>query len=607
MSDKIAGRDGYDGRYPPIQDHGLIGNLHTIALVSIRGTINFMPFTRIDSPTIFTSLLDADKGGSFSIDCLHDNVTHKQMYLPDTAILMTRFLAADGVAELIDFMPVKKTEERCSLIRRLRIVRGQLTFRISCSPSFGYARHGCEIEKETSAGAYLFKDPTGEQNNIRLFCDLDMEVAKKGTETTITLKEQETVDLIMEVADHQQDHLDPESKMQSTISYWKEWSSKSNYQGRWKEEVNRSAMTLKLLTNYQFGSVVAAGTFGLPESPGGTRNWDYRFTWLRDAAFTMYAFLRLGYMNEAEGFMNWIRKRLEDTELQIMYGIDGTKELEEVELDHLEGYRGAKPVRIGNGAYQQTQMDIYGEFIDTIYLYNKHGGSISYQFWKKVEKQVNFLCENWKKKDHGIWEVRSQKQEFLHSRVMCWVALDRALRIAEDRSFPSETSRWKKVRDEIYRDIYENFWDEEKGAYVQYKGAKVLDASALLLPLVRYMSSSEPRWVSTFEQIKKELVTEPLVYRYKVEGEETDGLEGDEGTFSICSFWYVECLARMGNLDESILSFEKMLGYANHLGLFSEQLGLDGSQLGNFPQAFTHLSLISAAYQIDKQHHKLKD
>ncbi|MGB5977499.1 MAG: glycoside hydrolase family 15 protein, partial [Cyclobacteriaceae bacterium] len=311
---------------------------------------------------------------------------------------------------------------------------------------------------------------------------------------------------------------------------------------------------------------------------------------------------------EAEHFMDWIRQRLENgDELQLMYAVDGDKDLQEHTLDHLEGYKGAKPVRIGNGAYQQNQMDIYGEFIDTVYLYNKHGGSISYQFWKKLEKQVEYVCDNWQKKDHGIWEVRSQEQEFLHSRVMCWVALDRALRIARDRSFPSDTRRWKKERDAIYQDIYDNFWNEEKQAYVQFKGADVLDASALLLPLVRYMSSSEPRWVSTIEKIKEELISEPLVYRYKVEGTETDGLEGDEGTFSICSFWYVECQARMGKLDDAILNFEKMLGYANHLGLFSEQLGLDGSQLGNFPQAFTHLSLISAAYQIDKQRNKLKD
>ncbi|MGB5928045.1 MAG: glycoside hydrolase family 15 protein, partial [Cyclobacteriaceae bacterium] len=590
------------------QDHGLIGNLHTVALVSIKGSINFLPFTRIDSPTIFTSLLDAGKGGSFDVECIHDDVTYKQMYLPDTAVLMTRFLVCDGVAELLDFMPVKSQEDTCSLIRRLHVVRGRLTFRISCNPSFGYAKHGCKASRDEERKSYLFEDPSGEQENVRLFCDKEMEITDKGTVIEITLEEQESIDLVLEVVSNRKDHLDPDLQMQKTIAYWKEWAAKSTYKGRWKEEVNRSAMTMKLLTNYHYGSVVAAGTFGLPEAPGGTRNWDYRYTWIRDAAFTMYAFLRLGYMKEAEHFMDWIRQRLENgDELQLMYAVDGDKDLQEHTLDHLEGYKGAKPVRIGNGAYQQNQMDIYGEFIDTVYLYNKHGGSISYQFWKKLEKQVEYVCDNWQKKDHGIWEVRSQEQEFLHSRVMCWVALDRALRIARDRSFPSDTRRWKKERDAIYQDIYDNFWNEEKQAYVQFKGADVLDASALLLPLVRYMSSSEPRWVSTIEKIKEELISEPLVYRYKVEGTETDGLEGDEGTFSICSFWYVECQARMGKLDDAILNFEKMLGYANHLGLFSEQLGLDGSQLGNFPQAFTHLSLISAAYQIDKQRNKLKD
>lgn len=595
--------------YQPIGNYGVIGNLHTVALVSLEGSIDFMSFTRFDSPTLFAALLDKEKGGNFSIMPQLENFDTKQLYLPDTTVLVTRFLSEEGVAEITDFMPVKAEEANCVLVRKVVVARGKITFRMQCSPRFDYARAKHTIkgnEKEmilTSQGA--------DETSIRLCSSVPMRVQNDDIFAEFTLSATETADFVLEAAGGDEvTKRDVQyyatKSFNSTVNYWKRWIGKSRYQGRWREMVNRSALTLKLLTSYQFGSAVAAPTFGLPSVIGGNRNWDYRYTWIRDAAFTMYAFLRLRLMDEAEAFMRWIQQELEaivdqnDT-LQLMYSVDGETNIAETELDHLEGYQGSRPVRIGNAAFSQMQLDIYGELIDSIYLYNKYGGPVTYEFWRKLETQVEYVCRNWQKADHGIWEVRDEKREFLQSRVMCWVALDRAIRIAESRSFPSPIEAWRKVRDDIYRDVYFNFWNEEKQAFVQYKGATILDAAALLMPLVRFISPFEPRWLSTMKAIEKELVSDTLVYRYRLDDGATDGLDGEEGTFSICSFWYVECLARSGEVEKARLYFEKMLGYANHLGLFAEQLGPRGEQLGNFPQAFTHLSLISAAFELDRK------
>jgi GH15 family glucan-1,4-alpha-glucosidase len=386
-----------------------------------------------------------------------------------------------------------------------------------------------------------------------------------------------------------------------TIASWRKWLSKSTYKGRYTELIQRSAITLKLLTSAQYGSVVAAATFGIPENIGGNRNWDYRFTWIRDAAFTMYAFLSLGFFDEATAFMSWIANLCRDSELQLLYNIDGSKSSDEKTLDHLDGYKGSKPVRIGNAAAKQLQLDIYGELIDTVYIYNKSFKPITFDFWKLIEKQVECVVVNWKLPDHGIWEIRNERKEFLHTRIMCWVAMDRAIKIAQSRSFPYPEVKWLAVRDEIYNDIYHNFWNEEIGAWVQHKGSRQVDASALLMPLTHYISPLEPRWLSTMKMIDKELRLDVLIYRYQNHAEQIDGLAGEEGTFNMCSFWYIEALAKSGQIDLAVESFEKMIGYSNHLGLFSEELSKKGQHLGNFPQAFTHLALISAAIELNKQ------
>ncbi|MFP4294165.1 MAG: glycoside hydrolase family 15 protein [Cyclobacteriaceae bacterium] len=597
-----------DQHYLPIGNYGVIGNQHTVALVGLNGCIDYMCFPRFDSPSVFAALLDAEKGGHFLIQPQLEEQDYKQQYLPDTNVLLTRFLSYDGMVEITDYMPVKEKEHNCTLVRKVSVVRGKVDIKMNCRPRFNYARDEHETE-QVSEREIVF----GSTNwDIRLLADVDMQVKDGDALAEFTLSEKETVNFVMEAVsekgnkEDEKDNLHDyvESTFSETVNYWKNWVSKSGYKGMWRDTVHRSALTLKLLTSYHYGSTVAAATFGLPEQIGGERNWDYRFTWIRDAAFTMYAFIRLGFTYEAGEFMKWIRKQFDknidsDSNLQLMYSIDGESELDETRLDHLSGYQNSRPIRIGNEAYQQLQLDIYGELMDSIYLYDKYGERLTYDFWEKVTEQIDYVCENWEQADHGIWEIRSEKREFIYSRVMCWVAVDRAIRLAEKRSFPYPWERWRQVRGEIYKDIYYNFWDEDLQSFVQYKGSKTIDASVLLMPLVRFISPYDPRWQATMKAIEKELVSDTLVYRYNTV-KYKDGLNGGEGTFSMCSFWYVECLARGGEVEKARLYFEKMIGYGNHLGLFAEQVGLRGEQLGNYPQAFTHLGLISAAFALNR-------
>jgi GH15 family glucan-1,4-alpha-glucosidase len=549
--------------YQPIENYGIIGNLRTTALVSLSGSIDFMSFPRFDSPTIFVSMLDSKKGGYFSVEPQLKDYTSKQLYIPGTAVLLTRYFSDDGIAELTD----------------------QITF---TSINDGNAQ-------------------------LRLIADIPLQIRQKDGYAEFTLKQSETANIILEAVE--QEDIDATTDIdyyinnsyQETITAWRKWLSKSTYKGHYSELIHRSAITLKLLTSIEHGSVVAAPTFGIPETLGGDRNWDYRFTWIRDAAFTMYAFITLGFYDEATAFMNWISGLCADNKLQLLYCVDGTKCKEETELGHLDGYKGSKPVRVGNGAASQLQIDIYGELIDTIYIYNKKHKPITYQFWTLIEKQVQCVVSEWKNPDHGIWEIRNMKKEFLHSRLMCWVAVDRAIKIAEHRSFPYPMERWHEVRNEIYIDIYENFWNEEKQSFVQAKGTNRLDASVLIMPMVRFITPTDKRWLKTLEAIERELKLDVLIYRYLNQGGDDDGLEGEEGTFTICSFWYAECLAKSGQAEKANEVFAKLLGYGNPLRLFSEQLSKRGEQLGNFPQGFTHLGLISAAIAINKLNNKAEN
>lgn len=592
--------------YQPIENYGIIGDLNTTALVGLNGSIDFMCFPDFDSPSIFAALLDSEKGGSFEIAPAHGTPHHKQMYLPDTNVLLTRFLSEEGVGEVTDFMPVDRLGKEHALIRRVTHVRGEITYRMRFRPRFDYARIGHAVKKQGNDLIFISDKKDGLV--IRLKSTIPLEIKDNDGYAEFCLRPGQKADFLMEqVVDdkasqsHAEEHID--GRLFETMNYWKQWIGRSQYKGRWRETVNRSALVLKLMISQKYGSIVAAPTFGLPEEVGGDKNWDYRYTWIRDAAFTLYALIRLGYTKEAGQFMHWIEKVCsglkEPGGLALMYGIDGRKELEEINLTHLEGYKGSSPVRIGNAAYKQLQLDIYGELMDSIYLFNKYGDMISNDFWNDLSLQIDWLCENWEREDHGIWEVRGPTRLFLYSTLMCWVAMDRAVRLAEKRSFP-RPERWVKERDRIYNIIYSDFWDDKRGTFVQFRGGDKVDASTLLMPLVRFISPKDPRWLSTLKCIEEDLVSDSLVYRYCPD-EDLTGLKSGEGTFSLCSFWYVECLSRSGQLQKARFYFEKMLGYSNHLGLFSEQIGLQGEHLGNTPQAFTHLGLISAAFDIDRR------
>ena len=598
--------------YQPIENYAVVGNLQTVALIGTNASIDFLSFPYFDSPTVFAALLDEHKGGHFQLSPLIDGARRKQLYLLDTNILLSRFLAPEGVAEISDFMPVSLRSEGhdwqdtpTQLVRRAKTVRGELRYRMVCAPRFDYGRAAHKVEQRSDR-EFIFTAEGDGGTAMRLrSLDVPMRLENGDAVAEFTLGAEKTAAFILEEVRGREDthstgeHFVAES-FKETMNFWRTWMERSTYKGRWREMVNRSALTLKMLTSQKYGSIVAAPTFGLPESIGGGRNWDYRYTWIRDASFTLYGLNRLGYNDEAAAFMRWIENRIRELEpdgrLQIMYGIDGRHELTEVELPHFEGYMKSQPVRIGNGAYNQLQLDIYGELMDSVYLFNKYGKPVDYDAWQDVIRLVDWVCKNYRQKDEGIWEVRGGAQEFLYSRLMCWVAVDRGIRLAEKRSFPTPPTSWFKTRDDIYRQIYTDFWDSKANVFIQAIGRKDLDASSLMMPLVRFLSPTDRRWMSTLRAIEKELVEDSLVYRYRND----DGLSGGEGTFCMCSFWYVECLARSGDLEQARYVFEKMLGYANHVGLYAEELGPSGEHLGNFPQAFTHLGLISAAYNLNR-------
>ena len=597
-------------RYAPIGDYGVIGDLYTVALVGMDGSIDFLCLPHFDSPSVFAALVDAERGGRFQISPLLEGAARKQLYLPDTNVLLTRFLDAHGVAELSDFMPVEDAGLAHNLVRRAKTVRGEVRFQMRCEPRFDYARATHTAERRSDTEVLFFGRSGDGELVLRLRSSVPMRLENGAALAEFTLGADTSAWFVLEVVLAQEpspsEQPDYErDAFKQTVNFWRRWVARSTYGGRWREMVNRSALTLKLLTSRQHGSIVAAPTFGLPETIGGGRNWDYRYTWIRDSSFTLYGLMRLGYTHEAAAFMRWVMARCSELEpdgsLQIMYGLDGRHALPEETLPHLEGYMGSSPVRIGNAAFNNLQLDIYGELMDSVYLYDKYGSPIGYDAWTNVVRLTDWVCANWRRPDEGIWEVRGGRQEFLYSRVMCWVAVDRAIRLATKRSFPAPLARWHETRDTIYQDVFTRFWDPARRAFIQHVGATTLDAAALLMPLVRFVSPTDPRWLSTLRAIEGELVSDSLVYRYRLAGGFSDGLTGEEGTFSMCSFWYVECLSRMGDLHKARFFFEKMLGYANHLGLYGEELGPQAQHLGNFPQAFTHLALISAAFDLDRR------
>jgi len=599
--------------YQPIENYGIIGNMRTTALVGRNGSIDWYCFPKHDSPSVFGALLDDQQGGFFKIAAELDDVIHKQFYWPDTNVLVTRFSSATAVGEVIDFMPIETDLPNQWLVRLVRSRRRSMRFRLTCYPAFNYGRDRHDTKLVDEGAVFL-----SETLNLALVTDAELQPDDRGVTADFVLDEGESMVFILRHVHQPDDCGDPvscahaDALFERTVDYWRNWLAQSVYKGLWRGMVHRSALVLKLLTYEPTGAIIAAPTTSLPETVGGERNWDYRYTWLRDAAFTVYALLRLGFTQEAAKFMDWIEHRCSELKdgdtLQVVYSINGDRDLSETHLNHLSGYRNSRPVRVGNAAFDQLQLDIYGELMDSVYLYNKYGTQISYDFWRHLERLLDWVCNSFYLSDEGVWESRSGKKQYVYSKLMCWVALDRGLRLAAKRSFPADHQTWRELRDRIYKEIFEKGWNEELQSFVQVYGGDSLDAGCLIMPLVFFMAPNDPRMIKTLERVRKPpreggLTASSFVYRYSPNFK--DGLEGKEGTFNLCTFWLVEALTRAGKanpeyLDQARLIFEEMLSYSNHLGLYAEEMGVNGTSLGNFPQAFTHIALISAAWNLNE-------
>ena len=603
-------------RYPPIADHGLVGDLQTAALVSTGGVLDWWCTPRFDSPSVFAALLDRERGGECLLAAAEPDTTVHQIYLSDTAILITRFLTPDGVGEVIDFMPVNDPHtagDRHTVIRAARVVRGTMRFRLACRPRFDYGRAphrlgalggdavfhgpGSDLHLQATAPIELrHENSDPDHPDVTAGFTLSAGQVAAVALTSCSAEGEPPAPLTLETA---------RAAFDATRIYWHQWIRRSRYRGRWQQQVHRSAITLKLLTYAPTGAPIAAATMGLPEQVGGERNWDYRYTWIRDASLSVRALIDLGFTEEADAYRFWLSDRLRagntvsGEPLQIMYRVDGDPRLGEEVLDHLEGYQGSAPVRIGNGAADQLQLDIYGEAAYAIAQSAGLASAVGYRGWQANVALLDWLADNWDRPDEGIWETRGGRHDFTYSRVMCWVAFDRGIRLATDNARPADIPRWTAARDAIMRQVMERGWSEKRQAFVQHYDTEVLDASLLLMPLVGFISPKDPVWRSTLDAMEQELVSDSLVYRYNPDAS-PDGLSGSEGTFNLCSFHYVDALARAGRLDTARYAFDKMLTYANHVGLFAEEIGPTGEQLGNFPQAFTHLALISAAISLDE-------
>ncbi|MGY5044511.1 glycoside hydrolase family 15 protein [Streptomyces sp. 900105755] len=604
--------------YPLIENHGLIGDLQTAALVTTDGAVDWFCSPRFDSPSLFGALLDKDKGGHCTVRPAHPTCSTKQLYLPDTAILVTRFMTEAGAGEVVDFMPVTGTTatDRHRLVRLVRCVRGTMTFDVEIAPRFDYGLmkhqlhitpHGAVFAAED--GTELTVHPVREPEDQRLADVMTGQDADLRVSLTLAAGEQRGLMLETgaEGPPREIRRAEHERLFDETAVFWRTWLARSTYTGRWREVVERSAITLKLMTFAPSGALVAAPTAALPEQLGGERNWDYRFTWIRDASFSVYALLGLGFTEEARAFIMWLGDRVREGAgahrttgpLDIMYRVDGSSDLDERILDHWAGYAGSAPVRVGNGAADQLQLDIYGEALDSIYFAHRHGFTLGHAGWTSLRTDLDWLADHWDQAEEGIWETRGGRQDFTYGRVMSWVAFDRALRLAESKGWPSAADRWKAERDAVYEQVMAKGWSEDRQAFVQHYGSEVLDSSLLRMATVGFLTPGDPMWSTTLDAMEDELVSDSLVYRYDPDAS-PDGLRGSEGTFSLCTFMYVDALARAGRTDRARLVFEKMMGYANHLGLYSEEIDPTGRQLGNFPQAFTHLALIDSALTLDR-------
>ena len=628
--------------YRPIDSYGLIGNMRSAALVGHDGSVDWLCLPRFDSPSVFGALLDDRRGGRFVIGVRGNGPTSSQLYLPDTNVLLTRHRSAEGwgegVAEITDFMPVHGPMEHDidGLPDLVRIVRGEdgpVHVAMECRPAFGYGgrphrvrRTECPADGNGPAHCVVFEAGPGEHpaagagpERLALVSDRELEIRGDGSvvcEAALQTGEHCAFAIKRLGEDEGAPHFSlgfARRLLDENAAYWRRWVDGCTYHGRWRESVRRSALALKLLTYEPTGAIVAAATTSLPEHVGGERNWDYRYVWLRDAAFIVYALLRIGFTEEPSRFMDWLRDRCEELPegamLRPLYAVDGRGDLPELEIPWLEGYRGSRPVRVGNAAAEQLQLDAAGAVMDAAYLHNKHATPMTYEHWTALRKIVDQICEHWDQPDDGIWEFRSGRRTFTFSRMMCWVAIDRGVRIALKRSLPAPLDRWTRTRDRIYEDVLQRGYNPEVRAFTIDYDSGALDAATLMMPLVYFVAPDEPRMLDTIRRIRRPLsrgglVSDFLVRRYNSDRVD-DGVGGPEGAFNMCTLWLVEALTRAGrthpaHVRDAELLFSRVLETGRPHGLFAEQIGPQREAIGNYPQGLTHLALISAAYNLDR-------
>lgn len=586
----------------------MIGDLRTAALVSTRGTIDFLCLPEFDSPTIFASLLDAERGGYWSIAPSMDGARVEQRYLRDTNVLVTRFITGTAEMELIDFLSMQRHLTRSRLVRNVRMVRGAATMRCVCAPRFDYGRAAHRVEIVADTAVFRGTDGTalrltGRRAKQQMLRFAQYGDANAGVTAEVPLKAGDRVSFTLEQIDRRApravDDRSAQRAMRQTIVFWRRWIAPATHRGEWSAAVRRSALTLKLLQSRRTGAIIAAPTFGLPEQIGGDRNWDFRYAWIRDSSFIAIALGRIGLWEETRAFKSWMIERCDAAPspgaLQSLYRLDGNADVREATLENLAGYRHSRPVRIGNAAFDQLQLDVYGELADALCRLDEHNEPTSRALWRRLVQLTDWVCQNWQRPDQGIWEVRGGGQEFLYSRIMCWVAVDRAVRVASRRRYGRPPDEWRRVRDAIRSDIETSFWSEKLKAFVGTSHGETIDAACLAMPLVGFIKPLDPRWLSTLRAVETRLVRDGLVRRYDMTGMDTEAGSLTAPSFTICSFWYVECLALAGEREKARAVMQRLMAHANHVGLFAEDLGVNGEQLGNFPQGLPHAALIGAA------------
>ncbi|MDX6506885.1 MAG: hypothetical protein QOG06_1529 [Gaiellaceae bacterium] len=586
--------------YAPIREYALIGDGRTAALVARDGSVDWLCLPNVDSPSVFARILDAERGGSFRLEPM-ERFKAERRYRESSNVLETVFTTAGGSVRVTDAMTLtdsRRISPMRELVRKVEGLSGTVSLRWALEPRFGYGRAGTRIECRDGrwfarAGADaivlgLSEAGEGAQHNGTVS---DEFTVREGSSALLSLAATSKEPAVLPGRD------DSERRLDRTLRFWPEWAGGAEYEGAWSEAVVRSVLVLKLLTFSPSGAIVAAPTTSLPEWIGGARNWDYRFTWLRDASWTLDAMLRLGFHDEAHSFFWWLMhaSRLTQPRLQILYRVDGSVETAEHELPELSGYRGSAPVRVGNGARDQVQLDLYGAVLDAIWQYATTVGRLDGDTGKEVARIADYVAAHWRERDNGIWEVRDETTHYTQSKALCWVALDRACELAAKGLIPDRTERWRTEADELQSFVEEEGWDEELHSYVRAPDLREVDASLLTLPCLGYQDPRGERMRGTIAAVERTLRKGPFVYRYLGE----DGLAGDEGAFLTCSFWLVDAYARSGRLDDANALMEELVGLANDVGLYSEEIDPSTREfLGNFPQALTHLALVNAAVSI---------